>query len=171
MDIVRLNYRLLKFLNEGNKPVKSGEIGEVVFTSLRTEALPLIRFRTGDIATYYEEKCSCGSISPRLGPILGRKKLLLKFKGTSVYPTEIIRVLQQYMEHRIFVLEILSDEFGHDVVKVIIDCPPDEADELKAQFKEVFRVRPEIELETTSKIQQIRWSNGARKPKIIFDKR
>ena len=54
------------------RPLPWGETGEVVLTTLNREAMPLIRYRTGDIASLLPGPCRCGSPLPRLGPLLGR---------------------------------------------------------------------------------------------------
>ncbi|MDD4702660.1 MAG: AMP-binding protein [Desulfovibrio sp.] len=56
----------------GDEPLPPGEAGEVVITTLRREAMPLIRYRTGDVANILSAPCACGSPLPRLGPVRGR---------------------------------------------------------------------------------------------------
>ncbi|CAK7048227.1 MAG: hypothetical protein DESF_02023 [Desulfovibrio sp.] len=56
----------------GDEPLPPGEAGEVVITTLEREAMPLIRYRTGDVASLLSAPCGCGSPLPRLGPVLGR---------------------------------------------------------------------------------------------------
>lgn len=58
---------------ETGVPVKEGELGEVVFTTLNRTAMPLIRYRTGDLASFKREKCSCGTFLKTMNPVLGRK--------------------------------------------------------------------------------------------------
>ncbi len=58
---------------ETGKPVTSGDRGEIVITTLGNEAMPLIRYRTGDIASMLNEPCKCGGVLPRLGRVCGRK--------------------------------------------------------------------------------------------------
>jgi len=66
-----------------------GEQGELVFTTLTKEAFPVLRFRTGDIASYTEELCSCGRTFPRHSRILGRADDRLKIKGVLTFPSQI----------------------------------------------------------------------------------
>ena len=56
----------------GDEPLPPGETGEVVITTLEREAMPLIRYRTGDVACLLPGPCACGSPLPRLGPVQGR---------------------------------------------------------------------------------------------------
>lgn len=66
-----------------------GEQGELVFTTLSKEAFPVLRFRTGDIASYTEELCDCGRTFPRHSRILGRADDRLKIKGVLTFPSQI----------------------------------------------------------------------------------
>ncbi len=68
---------------------EEGEQGELVFTTLAKEAFPVLRFRTGDIASYTEELCNCGRTFPRHSRILGRADDRLKIKGVLTFPSQI----------------------------------------------------------------------------------
>jgi phenylacetate-CoA ligase len=74
-------------------PVAAGEPGELVFTTLTKEALPLIRYRTGDIATVTEAPCVCGRTTARMGPVQGRRDDMLIVRGVNVYPSQVEHVL------------------------------------------------------------------------------
>lgn len=66
-----------------------GERGELVVTMLQKEALPIVRYRTGDIATVEWEKCACGRWHPRLGRISGRVDDMLIIRGINVFPSQV----------------------------------------------------------------------------------
>jgi phenylacetate-CoA ligase len=91
------------FLTEIVDP-KTGEVlpygaeGELVFTSLTKEAFPVIRYRTGDIASLNPELCLCGRTSIRMSRIKGRVDDMLIIRGVNVFPTEIEGVLLQFQE-------------------------------------------------------------------------
>lgn len=70
-----------------------GQEGELVFTSLTKEAFPVIRYRTGDIASLHPEKCACGRTTARMSRIKGRVDDMLIIRGVNVFPTEIESVL------------------------------------------------------------------------------
>ncbi|GED15192.1 phenylacetate--CoA ligase PaaK [Aneurinibacillus migulanus] len=70
-----------------------GQEGELVFTSLTKEAFPVIRYRTGDIASLHPEKCTCGRTTARMSRIKGRVDDMLIIRGVNVFPTEIESVL------------------------------------------------------------------------------
>ncbi|MBT2660091.1 AMP-binding protein [Bacillus sp. ISL-45] len=71
------------------KPVPEGEEGELVFTSLTKEAFPVIRYRTGDIASLTKEKCSCGRTTVRMSRVKGRIDDMLIINGVNVFPSQI----------------------------------------------------------------------------------
>jgi phenylacetate-CoA ligase len=75
------------------EPVRDGETGELVFTTLTKEAMPLLRYRTGDLASVTREPCSCGRTFARMSRILGRTDDMLIIRGVNVFPSEIERVL------------------------------------------------------------------------------
>ncbi|WP_285878408.1 AMP-binding protein [Neobacillus mesonae] len=77
------------------EPVEDGQDGELVFTSLTKEALPIIRYRTGDIASITREKCKCGRTHTRMSRLKGRTDDMLIIRGVNVFPSEIERVLLQ----------------------------------------------------------------------------
>ena len=79
-------------------PVPFGESGELVFTSLTKEAFPVIRYRTGDIASLDQEPCACGRTLMRMSRIKGRLDDMLIIRGVNVFPTEIEYVLLQFDE-------------------------------------------------------------------------
>jgi phenylacetate-CoA ligase len=70
-------------------PVPDGEDGELVFTSLTKEALPVIRYRTGDIASISRQKCQCGRTTIRMSRVKGRIDDMLIIRGVNVFPSEI----------------------------------------------------------------------------------
>ncbi|QBG47060.1 phenylacetate--CoA ligase family protein [Verrucomicrobia bacterium S94] len=75
------------------EPVDPGEEGELVFTSLCKEAMPIIRYRTRDIASLNPEPCACGRTTIRMSRIKGRSDDMLIIKGVNVYPSQIEQAL------------------------------------------------------------------------------
>lgn len=81
------------------QPAGPGEIGEVVFTTLNREAMPLIRYRTRDLAQLFPEtECPCGRNFRRLSRILGRTDDMLIVRGVNVFPSQIEHVLMKLPE-------------------------------------------------------------------------
>ncbi len=77
-----------------NEEVPEGERGEMILTSLKKEARPLIRFRTGDIVSYTTEKCRCGRTHLRLDGIHGRLDDMMIIKGVNVFPSDIETIVR-----------------------------------------------------------------------------
>nr|WP_106781541.1 AMP-binding protein [Lysinibacillus timonensis] len=80
------------------EPVSDGEDGELVITCLTKEALPLIRYRTGDITSITREKCSCGRTTARMARVKGRTDDMMIIRGVNVFPSEIERELLKVNE-------------------------------------------------------------------------
>jgi phenylacetate-CoA ligase len=73
--------------------VAPGAEGELVFTTLTKEALPLIRYRTGDLGTLVDEPCACGRTFVRIAGLRGRQDDMLIIRGVNLYPSEVEHVL------------------------------------------------------------------------------
>lgn len=78
---------------ETGEPVKDGEPGELVITTLTKQGIPLIRYRTRDIVSMTHEPCKCGRTSPRVSRILGRTDDMIIVRGINVFPSQIEHVL------------------------------------------------------------------------------
>lgn len=78
---------------ETGEPVPDGEKGELVFTCISKEALPLIRYRTRDISAVTREKCSCGRTFLRMKKPQGRTDDMLIIRGVNVFPSQVESVL------------------------------------------------------------------------------
>lgn len=75
------------------EPVKEGENGELVVTTLTKEGLPLLRYRTRDIASVTYEKCACGRTTARMSKVSGRTDDMLVIRGVNVFPSQVESVL------------------------------------------------------------------------------
>ena len=85
---------LVEAIDPGSgEPVEDGELGELVFTTLTKEALPFLRYRTGDLASATREPCSCGRTFARMSRVVGRTDDMLIIRGVNVFPSEIERAL------------------------------------------------------------------------------
>ncbi|RTI01046.1 phenylacetate--CoA ligase [Thermus scotoductus] len=78
---------------DSGEPLPEGQVGVLVFTTLTKEAMPLLRYWTGDLTFLTYEACSCGRTPVRMGPILGRTDDMLIIRGVNVYPTQVEAVL------------------------------------------------------------------------------
>jgi phenylacetate-CoA ligase len=78
---------------ESGEAVPPGALGELVFTTLTKEALPLVRYRTGDIASLDASPCVCGRTTARMGPVRGRRDDMLIIRGVNLYPSQVEHAL------------------------------------------------------------------------------
>ena len=75
------------------KPLPDGQVGELVFTTLTKEGMPMLRYRTRDLCSITRGKCSCGRTSVRMGKILGRSDDMLIIRGINVFPSQVESVI------------------------------------------------------------------------------
>ena len=80
------------------QPLGFGAEGELVFTTLTKEAMPLIRYRTGDRTILHQEKCACGRTLARMEKVLGRTDDMLVVRGVNVFPSQVEKVLLEFDE-------------------------------------------------------------------------
>ena len=161
-------------VDENDQPVKEGEVGELVITTLGVESMPLLRFKTGDLCRFYLQPCACGRHTKRVGPIVGRKKQMIKFKGTTLYPPALNEILNEIDCIRSYYTEVYHNELGLDVIRVHVACREEneENDKLiKDHFKAKIRVTPEVVYEKFESIEKIRYSLNFRKPVDFMDNR
>jgi phenylacetate-CoA ligase len=110
----------VEVLGERGEPLADGEVGEVVATTFGVEAMPLIRYRTGDCAALFREPCVCGRNTPRLGPIVGRKHQKLKSKGVSLFPSTLEAVIEETQGVEAFVIVARAETELSDFVEVLV---------------------------------------------------
>jgi phenylacetate-CoA ligase len=94
------------------RPLPDGEVGELVFSTLTKEALPLLRYRTGDLASLTREPCACGRTFARMSRVVGRTDDMLIIRGVNVFPSEIERALLAIPELAPH-YQLLVDRPGH----------------------------------------------------------
>lgn len=165
---------ITEILNENNHPVEEGEIGELTITPLGIEALPLIRFKTGDLVRKYEKPCDCGRNTPRIGPVLGRAQQMIKFKGTTLFPPAIQEVLNHFDTISGHVLILQKDENENDkiIVKIVsTDQSEGFIQQLKEAFQANIRVVPILEFISQTAFNQLAHSSSHRKPRWVIDER
>ena len=80
------------------EPVKEGDIGEMVLTTLNREAMPLLRYRTHDLTRIIPGPCACGRQHKRVDRMKGRSDDMIILKGVNIFPMQIEQVLLQYKE-------------------------------------------------------------------------
>ncbi|MBN2523639.1 MAG: AMP-binding protein [Bacteroidales bacterium] len=165
---------IVEFIDEEGNPVREGEAGEVVITTLGVQGMPLLRFKTGDICLHYTDPCSCGRTTIRLGPVLGRRKQMIKFKGTTVYPPALYDILDDISEIDNYIVEAYTNDIGTDEILIKAFCT-NQTDGLEKRIKDHFRaklrVSPSVEFCPNEEIEKLKFKGSSRKPVIFHDKR
>ena len=165
---------VVETLDDNNQPVKNGEPGELTFTTLGIEAMPLIRFKTGDIVKLHHEPCGCGRKTLRVGPVIGRKQQMIKYKGTTFYPPAMTDVLAGFSNIESHIIEIYTNDLGTDeiVIKLAVKEQTEAfLHEIKDHFRAKLRVTPKIVFTSTAILNQLIFNPMSRKPIHFFDHR
>jgi phenylacetate-CoA ligase len=165
---------IVELLNEANQPVADGEAGEVTITTLGVEGMPLLRYKTGDLCVAHREPCACGRETLRLSPVIGRKKQMIKFKGTTLFAPALFDLLAGMEDISEFVAEVFSNEIGTD--EVLLHLLPvkysEESDHrIRAYLQAKLRVTPHIRYVNPEEIQKLQFPGAGRKPVRFIDKR
>ena len=162
---------------ETQEPVPEGEPGELVITSLTREAMPLIRYRTRDIARVYREPCPCGRNTMRMSRVTGRSDDMLIIRGVNVFPSQIEEALLRVEGTTPHYLIEVARPGTLDQVTVKVEIRPelfsDRMDRMQALRERISReiqtvagVRAEVELVEPRRIERF-----AGKAKRVLDKR
>lgn len=166
---------IVEVVDEDGKPLPPGKVGEVTITTLGVEAMPLIRYKTGDMAAIYTDACRCGRTTPRIGPIVGRKQQMLKLKGTTLYPPAIFDVLNELDGLQDFIVEAMTGPFDTDEIR--IHALANEIDQanvratLSSAFQSRLRVVPEIRFVSNTELSAMNGSAENRKIRKFVDTR
>ena len=165
---------IAELLDENDEEVSSGEIGELVITTLGVEGMPLVRFKTGDMVRAHKEPCSCGRNTLRLGPVVGRKNHMIKYKGTTLYPQAMYNALNGFHEIKNYQIEISSNVLGTDEILIRIVAENDSEKLLhviKDHIRAKLRVTPKLEFIDAETLVKLQLPEGQRKPILLVDKR
>ncbi|SDK04229.1 phenylacetate-CoA ligase [Halovenus aranensis] len=122
------------------EPVEAGEEGELVLTTLNKEALPVLRYRTGDMTSLNYEECECGRTMVRMDNVTGRSDDLLIVRGINLYPSQIedtILEIDDVAPH--YRIDLYQPE-NLDVIELTVEQAED-AQRGKDQLKEVVAER------------------------------
>ena len=170
------DYYILEILDPDTlKPVPEGETGEMVVTTLKKEAAPLIRYRTRDLTRLIPGQCPCGSILPRHDRLLGRSDDMIIFRAVNIYPGQIDHVLSGIegigSEYQI-ILDRKADGKDYMDIKVErdqgIDSSQDEelSKKIGGEIKKQILVSGNIEIVDYGSLPR-----SERKTKRVFDNR
>jgi phenylacetate-CoA ligase len=170
------DYYILEILQpETLEPARPGEIGEMVVTTLRKEAAPLIRYRTRDLTRLLPEPCPCGNPLPRHDHLLGRSDDMFIFRAVNIYPGQIDHVLShipgvgsEYQVH------LFHREDGRDVMQIKTERAQQAATDHDSRLRETIAreirrqimVRCEVEI-----LDYAALPRTERKSRRVFDHR
>lgn len=165
---------ITEILDDEGNIVKEGESGELTITTLGVEAIPLLRFKTGDIVKAHYEPCECGRNTMRLGPVIGRKQQMIKYKGTTLYPPAMNDILNDFNNILCYQIVIQSNEIGLD--EIIIKLSTDQenenfVNEVRDHFRAKLRVSPKIEIIDFDILSKTVFNPNSRKPITFIDLR
>ncbi len=128
------------------QPVPDGEMGEVVFTTLTKEGIPVVRYRTRDISRIIPGQCGCGRTMRRIERVTGRSDDMLIVRGVNVYPSQIEQVLLGIPNVAPHYQVVLTKRGSMDYVEVHVEVAPEFAfDEVRELERLQKRVKAEIE--------------------------
>lgn len=128
------------------EPVPDGEYGEVVFTTITKEGIPVVRYRTRDISRIIPEPCVCGRTFRRMERITGRSDDMIIIRGVNVYPSQIEQVLAGIRGVAPHYVVVLGKRGSLDHVQVQVEVAPEfHFDEVRELERLQKRVKAEIE--------------------------
>ena len=170
------DYYILEILDPDTlKPVPEGETGEMVVTTLKKEAAPLIRYRTRDLTRLIPGQCPCGSILPRHDRLLGRSDDMIIFRAVNIYPGQVDHVLSGIggigSEYQI-ILDRKSDGKDYMTIKVERDQGVDSSQDgelvkkIAAEIKKQIMVSGNVDIVDYGSLPR-----SERKSKRVFDNR
>ncbi|MCC8146236.1 MAG: phenylacetate--CoA ligase [Bacteroidales bacterium] len=162
---------------ETGEPMPPGEMGELVFSTITKEGMPLLRFRTRDLTSLIYEKCECGRTSVRMNRILGRSDDMLIIRGVNVFPSQVESVICEIPElepHYFIVVDRINnldtfeiqvevkEEFYSDEMTRLLDLRK----HIVHRLQSVIGLSPDVKLVEPRSIER---SQG--KAKRVNDKR
>lgn len=103
------------------QPVKPGVAGELVFTTVTKEAMPLIRYRTHDLSSLDYSPCACGRTNVRMAKIFGRSDDMLIIRGVNVFPSQVESVLLEIPEAKPHYMLIVDRKGPMDTLEIQVE--------------------------------------------------
>jgi phenylacetate-CoA ligase len=163
-----------ELLDDNDSPVSNGEPGELTITTFGVEGMPLLRFKTGDICNGHNDPCKCGRNTMRIGPVIGRKNQMIKFKGTTLYPPALYDILENIEGVKNYLIELSTNSMGVDDILIYVGTENrTESFEkiIKDHFRAKLRVAPAVSFESPDNINKLQFPSISRKPVKLIDKR
>ena len=137
------------------EPMPDGEIGELVLTSRRREAMPLIRYRTRDLTRVLGRSCPCGRNHVRLDRMKGRSDDMIVLRGVNIFPIQIEKILMKFPEVGANYLITLTTEDNNDQMTVEVEVNESTDDyvklralegEIRHQIGDEILLKPKVRL-------------------------
>ena len=107
------------------EPLPLGQTGELVFTTLTKEGMPLLRYRTRDLCTLMGGTCSCGRTSVRMGPVMGRSDDMLIIRGINVFPSQVESVILSMPQFEPRYMLVVDRKNNLDTMQVQVEVRKD----------------------------------------------
>ena len=159
------------------QPLPYGETGELVFTTLTKEGMPLLRYRTKDLTYLMEGKCKCGRTLVRMAPIMGRCDDMLIVRGINIFPTQVESVILEFKELEPQYMLVVDRKNNLDTLEVQVEVRRDFFTDdigamlalkknVAARLKSVLSISADVKLVEPNSIER---SQG--KSKHVIDKR
>lgn len=128
------------------KLLPDGEEGELVFTCITKEALPLIRYRTHDIASITHEKCACGRTFVRMSKPVGRSDDMLIIRGVNVFPSQIENVLMSFSQVSPFYQLVVDRVNNLDILEIRVEMTESMfSDEIRKIEETAKKIKNEVQ--------------------------
>jgi phenylacetate-CoA ligase len=126
------------------EPLPYGQPGELVFTTLTKEGMPLLRYRTRDLCTLYDGTCACGRTSVRMGRILGRTDDMLIIRGINVFPSQVESVILSMPECAPHFLLVVDRVDNLDTLTVQVEVRQEYFAQGFDTFEPIFKLEREL---------------------------
>ncbi len=139
---------LVEIVDPEGEACAPGERGELVLTSLTKEAMPLMRYHTGDVTLMMEEECPCGRTSVKLHRFLGRADDMLVVRGINVFPSQIEDVLLKIPEIGDY-FQVIVDRKRHGLDEIAIKVEMSDA-AFTGELSDLARLQKKVENELKS---------------------
>ena len=164
---------VVEIVDGNGKVLSSGHTGEVVVTPLAVEGMPIVRFKTGDISFSIDRQCSCGRNASRLGPVLGRKKQMMKVRGTTVYPQSIFSALEEINGIDDYYILVSSETDLSDDITIYVTVNENlcNSEIIQNKLQARLRVKPTVIITNKEKLAQKVYTPESRKPVRFIDRR
>ena len=165
----------VEILDDAGNAVPDGVEGQLVATTIGVQAMPLVRFATGDMTFMTRtSNARCGLWTPRIGPILGRLDQAMKIKGTTVYPAAVQRALQAVEQIIDYVMIATAPTALSDELEILVAVRGDHEIALqliREKLRGELKVLPSVRIVTPAEIHALGHPSELRKQRVFLDRR